>query len=121
MDVSPGLAPERGESGLERRGEGALEKTWCLRSVLETEPTGRDTELDGDEGKEGSRMTLGICLTDTLSPLTNTAGSRLFIHLALFVVGKFAYITTDPAQNGQEHGGDAGVTSRRALSLSPAV
>lgn len=47
MDVSPGLAPERGESGLGRRGEGALEKTWCLRFVLETEPTGRDTELDG--------------------------------------------------------------------------
>lgn len=88
MDVSTGLAPERGESGLEQR-EGALEKKWWLRFVLETEPTGRDTVLDGVEGKEGSRMTLGICLTDTLSPMTNAAGSRLFIHRTLFVIGKF--------------------------------
>lgn len=36
-------------------GDGAPGKQWWLRFVLELEPTGRDTEVDGDEGKEGSR------------------------------------------------------------------
>ena len=64
---------------------------WSTRKEVEIELIGCDTELDGDEGKEGSGMTPGICPTDTLSPVQNAASSRLcffFFHWALFVIGK---------------------------------
>lgn len=54
---------------------------------MEIELIGCDTELDGDEGKEGSRMTPGICPTDTLIPVQNAASSRLwFFFFPLSVV-----------------------------------
>lgn len=50
---------------------------------MEIELIGCDTELDGDEGKEGSRMTPGICPTDTHSPVQNAASLRLFFFVCL--------------------------------------
>lgn len=78
-----------GDSGLDWSGDGTLGKRSELRFVPEIEPTGPEAELDGDEGKEGSRMTPGIGPTDihTLRHVRTAVESRLFIH-QMFAMGK---------------------------------
>lgn len=60
-----GVVVAGSDSGLDWSGDGTPGKRGKLRFVLEIEPTGPEAELDGDEGKEGSRTTPGICPTDT--------------------------------------------------------